>query len=498
MGVRFQWLGGPLGYFTDGTLKKEFFPEDSFEEQVFNGLNAFNHAKGLLPSIKGSSVIQIHVSGVKSTRYIAEHPDRDRFFNLSREKTGNDVMNSLCHHLTKLEPLGRNLFFALRRSDIDCITIGLILLPLKGDCPVIIFPNDQQAVRQALFGHAETWVPDMIPFLGQLITSAHPLLLKAHNETGFMPRFTEITGAPNFKSGLFYLREKMLNMEYDNKEKLYLSVTQFFRAMKRYFEEMEKEGGVYLANPLPKAVLQSALAGLKMVDDHRKGGDGNSSGRFKIIDVFTYLSGRNSVTDTAANQEIDGGDIEEGFEVLELPANSDVLAENEPQSPAGSNPPGGAIDPNKPPEPESEIKPPTSPQRQDQSVRPKDQQMRPGVGPSGASSSARYETLLDWMRGAFPNHPVAALRRIAATYHNESRAVITEVLQRMVDEEEFSASEEDFPIARSITAHEDDVDAQVTTDGGDFDSTPRPCYQVFSRGISDVYDPDDQADINTR
>ena len=124
--------------------------------------------------------------------------------------------------------------------------------------------------------------------------------------------------------------------------------------------------------------------------------------------------------------------------------------------------------------------------------------MRPGVGPSGASSSARYETLLDWMRGAFPNHPVAALRRIAATYHNESRAVITEVLQRMVDEEEFSASEEDFPIARSITAHEDDVDAQVTTDGGDFDSTPRPCYQVFSRGISDVYDPDDQADINTR
>ena len=100
MGVRFQWLGGPLGYFTDGTLKKEFFPEDTFEEQVFNGLNAFNHAKGLLPSIKGSSVIQIHVSGVKSTRYIAEHPDRDRFFNLSREKTGNDVMNSLCHVTT--------------------------------------------------------------------------------------------------------------------------------------------------------------------------------------------------------------------------------------------------------------------------------------------------------------------------------------------------------------------------------------------------------------
>ena len=39
-------------------------------------------------------------------------------------------------------------------------------------------------------------------------------------------------------------------------------------------------------------VLESALAGLKMVDDHRKGGDTASSGRFKFIDVFTYFSSR--------------------------------------------------------------------------------------------------------------------------------------------------------------------------------------------------------------
>ena len=52
----------------------------------------------------------------------------------------------------------------------------------------------QESVREALFGDTDTWVPEMVPFLGQLITSAHPLLLKAHNETGFMPRFTQITG----------------------------------------------------------------------------------------------------------------------------------------------------------------------------------------------------------------------------------------------------------------------------------------------------------------
>ena len=49
----------------------------------------------------------------------------------------------------------------------------------------------------------------------------------------------------------------MLNMEYDTKEKFYLSVTQFYRAMKRYCEEMEKEAAGYLAPPLPKSVRKS-------------------------------------------------------------------------------------------------------------------------------------------------------------------------------------------------------------------------------------------------
>lgn len=58
MGISFQWLGGPLGYFTDGTLKKEFFLEDKFEDILFNSIN---YAKGW-PSVKGlSSVIQVSV-----------------------------------------------------------------------------------------------------------------------------------------------------------------------------------------------------------------------------------------------------------------------------------------------------------------------------------------------------------------------------------------------------------------------------------------------------
>ena len=296
-------------------------------------------------------------------------------------------------------------------------------------------------------------------------------------------------------------------MEYDTKEKFYLAVTQFYRAMKRYCDTMEKEAAGYLAPPLPKPVLESALAGLKMVDDHRKGGDDARSGRFKLIDVFTYFS-RNSVNEAGGKQGGDGGEIEEGFEILEMPANAQVLAENEPHPQAESDHPEAESDGLSPKNstetrsvvghhpPESGSKPSTTSQGQDQSVRPRDPQVRPGVGPSGASSNARYETLLDWMRGAFPNHPVAGLRRIAATYHNESRTVITEVLQRMVDEEEFSASEEDFPIVRSVTAFEDD--AQVTTDGGASASTPTPRYQVFSRGISDHYDPDDPADVNSR
>ena len=59
---------------------------------------------------------------------------------------------------------------------------------------------------------------------------------------------------------------------------------------------------------------------------------------------------------------------------------------------------------------------------------------------------SRYETLLDWMRGAFPNHPVASLRRVAAMYQNEGVAEITRVLQKMMDDEAFSSSEVEFPI----------------------------------------------------
>ena len=95
------------------------------------------------------------------------------------------------------------------------------------------------------------------------------------------------------------------------------------------------------------------------------------------------LPPRNSATDAAAKEEGDVGDIDdEEFEVLELPANYEVLAENEPQPPSGSELP----------EAESEVKPPAATsQRQDQSVRPRDQPMQPGVVGGNGGSNTRYE-----------------------------------------------------------------------------------------------------------
>ena len=65
----------------------------------------------------------------------------------------------------------------------------------------------------------------------------------------------------------------------------------------------------------------------------------------------------------------------------------------------------------------------------------------------------------------------------------------------MMDDEAFS-SEEDVASINSVTVYEDD--SQVTTDGGSSLATPIPRYQVFSREISDVYDPTDPANVNTR
>ena len=47
------------------------------------------------------------------------------------------------------------------------------------------------------------------------------------------------------------------------------------------------------------------------------------------------------------------------------------------------------------------------------------------------------------MRGAFPNHPVASLRRVAAMYQNAPTEDITRVLQKMMDDEAFSSSDDD-------------------------------------------------------
>jgi hypothetical protein len=106
----------------------------------------------------------------------------------------------------QVESSGRKLFFAFSPSrgggDDSAaaateVTLGLI--KSRGEkeedcCPVISVPKDQHGLRTLLFCNADSWIPEVVPFLGQLISTGHPLLLKAHNETGFMPRFSEITG----------------------------------------------------------------------------------------------------------------------------------------------------------------------------------------------------------------------------------------------------------------------------------------------------------------
>ena len=47
-------------------------------------------------------------------------------------------------------------------------------------------------------------------------------------------------------------------------------------------------------------VLESTLVGLKMVDEHRKGGDGR---KFKFIDIFSSFSPRRNVTEDKIEEE---------------------------------------------------------------------------------------------------------------------------------------------------------------------------------------------------
>ena len=52
-------------------------------------------------------------------------------------------MAGLRHHLTKVESVGRSLFFALRKSGADRVTVGLVQSSRNGDGPVIVIPGDQ-------------------------------------------------------------------------------------------------------------------------------------------------------------------------------------------------------------------------------------------------------------------------------------------------------------------------------------------------------------------
>ena len=49
-------------------------------------------------------------------------------------------------------------------------------------------------------------------------------------------------------------------MEYDTKEQFYQAATELHRLMKVYYEEMDREGAGFLANPLPKSVRNSGFS----------------------------------------------------------------------------------------------------------------------------------------------------------------------------------------------------------------------------------------------
>ena len=49
-------------------------------------------------------------------------------------------------------------------------------------------------------------------------------------------------------------------------------------------------------------VLESTLVGLKMVDEHRKGGD-QAAKKFKFIDIFSAFSPRKSATEDKIDEE---------------------------------------------------------------------------------------------------------------------------------------------------------------------------------------------------
>ena len=58
-------------------------------------------------------------------------------------------------------------------------------------------------------------------------------------------------------------------------------------------------------------VLESTLVGLKMVDEHRKGGD--TTKKFKFIDIFSAFSKKKYLPEEGdSDEDIDG---EEDFEV---------------------------------------------------------------------------------------------------------------------------------------------------------------------------------------
>ena len=56
-------------------------------------------------------------------------------------RAGLEAKTDFGHHLTKVESVGRSLFFVLRKSGHDRVTIGLVVS--SGAGPAVVIPGDQ-------------------------------------------------------------------------------------------------------------------------------------------------------------------------------------------------------------------------------------------------------------------------------------------------------------------------------------------------------------------
>jgi hypothetical protein len=113
--------------------------------------------------------------------------------------------------------------------------------------------------------------------------------------------------------------------------------------------------------------------------------------------------------------------------------------------------------------------------------------------PAAVAQNKRFQDLLEFLKGAFPNKDSRVLTEIAKTYYNAELKDITKILQNIMDdEEEMNSSDEEEEVH---------IDCMVVSDGftkNQGGQRRRGNHRTFRRSVSDQFDPSDLADVHTR